>query len=93
MIDYIGMTFDFSVVGQVSITMDNCVNEILAECGVVVARTTPAAESLFAVREDAQKLTIEESKYFHSNVAKMLYLAKRVRPECLTAVAFLSTRV
>jgi hypothetical protein len=29
----------------------------------------------------------------HTHVAKILYLAKRVKPECLTAVAFLSTRV
>ena len=31
--------------------------------------------------------------FFHSYVAKMLYVAKRVRPDCLTAVSFLSTRV
>ena len=34
-----------------------------------------------------------EDKWFHTHVAKILYLAKRVKPECLTAVAFLSTRV
>ena len=34
-----------------------------------------------------------KAKWFHTHVAKILYLAKRVRPECLTAVAFLSTRV
>ena len=32
-------------------------------------------------------------KEFHSLVAKLLYLAKKSRPECLTAVAFLATRV
>ena len=30
---------------------------------------------------------------FHSRVAKLLYLAKRVRPDILTAIAFLSTRI
>jgi hypothetical protein len=35
----------------------------------------------------------EEVSYFRTYVAKMLYLAKRVRPECLTAVGFLTTRV
>ena len=29
----------------------------------------------------------------HRHVAKILYLAKRARPDCLTAVAFLATRV
>jgi hypothetical protein len=32
-------------------------------------------------------------KWFHTYVAKMLCLAKRVTPECLAAVSFLSTRV
>ena len=35
----------------------------------------------------------ESTKYFRTFVAKVLYVAKRVRPECLTAVSFLSTRV
>jgi hypothetical protein len=37
--------------------------------------------------------TEQRRKDFHSTVAKMLYLAKRTRPECLTAVAYLATRV
>ena len=32
-------------------------------------------------------------KFFRSYIAKLLYLAKRVRPECLVAVDFLATRV
>jgi hypothetical protein len=42
---------------------------------------------------DAPKATAAEAKWFHKYVAKMLYLAKRTRPEGLTVVAFLSTRV
>ena len=30
---------------------------------------------------------------FHSLVAKILYLAKRTKPECVTAISFLATRV
>ena len=30
---------------------------------------------------------------FHSLVSKILYLAKRTKPECLTAISFLTTRV
>ena len=91
-IDYIGMTFYFSVRGEVSLTMQNCINDILSGCGVTTGRATPAASVLFDVRS-ATKLGVAESKWFHTYVAKMLYLSKRVRPECLTAVAFLSTRV
>ncbi len=35
----------------------------------------------------------DEKEYFHSMVAKLLYLAKRVRPDTLTAISFLATRV
>jgi hypothetical protein len=87
------MTFDFTVPGEVSITMENCVSDILAECGVTAARATPAAETLFEVRADVRTASPAEAAYFHTYVAKILYLAKRVRPECLTAVSFLTTRV
>jgi len=52
---YIGMTFDFTVPGEVSITMENCVRDILSECGVTAPRATPAAETLFDVRSDVEK--------------------------------------
>jgi len=92
-VGYIGMTFDFRETGQVRVTMENCVNEILGDCGVKVVKKTPATEHLFHVREESPRVNENMSKWFHTYVAKMLYLAKRVRPECLTAVAFLSTRV
>ena len=40
-LDYVGMTFDFSSAGEVKITMENCVNEILAGCGVSKIASTP----------------------------------------------------
>ena len=55
-------------------------------------KSSPASANLFDVR-DAPKLSAAEAKRFHSNVAKILYLAKGVRPECLAAVGFLSTRI
>ena len=45
-VNYIGMTFDFIVPGQVSITMDNCERSLLSECGVWPLRATPAASTL-----------------------------------------------
>jgi hypothetical protein len=91
-IDYVGMTFDFTLSGQVSITMKNCVDDILASGGAQPSRTSAATSNLFEVR-DAPKVSASESAYFHTHVAKILYLAKRIRPDCLTAAAFLSTRV
>lgn len=91
-LDYVGMTFNFEVMGEVTVTMDACVENILSGCGVETTRATPASSFLFDVR-NAPKASVSESAWFHTHVAKLLYLAKRVRPECLTAVAFLATRV
>ena len=52
--------------------------------------------SLSRVRDrqvDSSVTSYISTQFFHTHVAKMLYLAKRVKPECLAAVAFLSTRV
>ena len=86
------MTFNHEVDEEVSVTMEHMVKELLKDCGELRARATPAAEVLFDVRETT-KLGEDESKFFHSKVAQALYLSKRVRPDCLTAVAFLTTRV
>ena len=91
-LNYVGMTYDFSVKGDVRITMLNCTQDILAGAGVLEPRRTPATTNLFDVR-DGPKASEDERKWFHTHVAKMLYLAKRVRAECLTAVSFLATRV
>lgn len=91
-IHYLGMTFDYTVPGQVAITMDGFIQDVLAECGVSPPRSTPACGTLFDTR-DAPKGSAADVKHFRTFVAKMLYLSKRVRPECLTPVSFLSTRV
>ncbi len=59
LIDYLGMPFEFILFGQVSITMDNCVQDILAECGMWPRRSKPVASTLFDRRE-APKVTAEE---------------------------------
>jgi Reverse transcriptase (RNA-dependent DNA polymerase) len=91
-VDYIGMTFDFTKEGEVSVTMDNCVNDILVGSGVTKRASSPATKNLFDVR-NAKKLSPQDAQFFHTYVAKLLYLAKRTKPECLAAVAFLATRV
>lgn len=92
-IDYVGMTFDYTTSGEVSVTMANMVADILQSSGVEVKKASPGTSMLFEVRDTAVKLCESRKQYFHSHVAKLLYLAKRVRPECLTAVSFLATRV
>ena len=64
----------------------------MTSSGVTKVASSPATKTLFDVR-DTKKLSHQDAQFFHTHVAKMLYLAKRVKPECLAAVAFLSTRV
>jgi hypothetical protein len=73
-LDYIGMTFDFIVPGQVSITMDNFERSILSEGGVWPLRSTPVASALFETR-DAPTATKEKVHFFSTFVAKLLQVA------------------
>ena len=41
---------------------------------------TPAADHLFDIRDNADKLDNDTSELFHSLVAKLLFLSKRARP-------------
>ena len=54
---------------------------------------TPAGDHLFTVNEDADRLSSDKAETFHHYVAKLLFAAKRTRPDIATAIAFLCTRV
>ena len=89
---YLGMSFDFSVGGSVRLSMSHYIVTLLAEYEVTGFAVTPAEEWLFDVR-DSELLSDAERESFHSAVAKLLFLSKRVRPDIQTAVSFLTTRV
>ncbi len=87
------MLFDFKEEGAVYVTMQGTVDETLKGYGVEKCCATPASDNLFVIR-DAPKVSEKEAIWCHSYVAKvLLYIAKRVKPECLTAVSFLTSRV
>ena len=90
-LDFLGMTFDFTTKGEVRVTMKRLVDEIIAGCGITRERATPATENLFDVR-DLPGLARKDHDYFRTFTAKLLYVCKRVKPEMLTAVSFLTTR-
>jgi hypothetical protein len=92
-LNYLGMVFDLSVPGEARVTMKGYVEELLASTGVTGGARTPATEGLFEQREDSQPVSEAEQKRFRRAVARMLYLAKRTRPDILTTVAYLATRV
>jgi hypothetical protein len=94
--EYLGMTLDFSNPGKVKIIMKEYIQGMLNEIpddmdGVAV---TPAPRHIFDVNEtNPVKLDEDKSVMFHHNVAKLLFLCKRAKPDIQTAVAFLCTRV
>ena len=89
---YLGMTFDFTCEGEVKITMEGYTESILSFYEVQGTVNTPALPNLFEII-DSPPLDGGEKAKFHSIVAKLLYLAKRTRPDILTTIAFLATRV
>jgi Reverse transcriptase (RNA-dependent DNA polymerase)/Zinc knuckle len=93
--DYLGMVFDYSSAGKVKISMQDYITKMLDELPPDMAgeAATPAAPYLFTVNETPDLLPTNLADFFHHNVAKLLFLCKRARPDIQTAVAFLTTRV
>jgi len=93
--EYLGMMLDFSMDGKVVVRMDDYIEKVLDEAPEAMdgEAATPAAEHLFHVNDEAEKLDAEMSDLFHSFTAKLLFLGKRGRPDIQTAIAFLCTRV
>ena len=72
--------------------MKKYIAELLLLADVKGTVATPATDKLYIISESAI-LDSERAEYYHSIVAKILYLSKRVRPDLLTALGFLTKRV
>jgi hypothetical protein len=92
-IDYLGMDFNYEVDGVVKISMPQMVASCIEDLEVTDTSRVPAAPNLFQIDGTSPLLEPKRKEQFHSIVAKMLYMSKRARPDILTAVAFLTTRV
>ena len=94
---YLGLTLDYTVRGQVHITMIDFLEELItafdkAEPKGGGTKTSAAPENLFKVDEDFEKLLQSNTMRFHNLVEKTLYATKRARPDTCTAVTVLTTR-
>lgn len=88
------MTLDYSVPGEVCISMPEYVKEVLSQMPVEGEASTPAANHLFEINtKNPIKLGKAEAEHFHHMTAKLLYLSKRAHPDIQLAVSFLTTRV
>jgi hypothetical protein len=95
---YLGITLDYTVHGQVKITMFDYIDEILTAFNKAEPKgggnnTSAAPESLFKVDESCEKIKQDKAVEFQNLVAKTLYSTKRARPDTCTAITFLTTRV
>jgi Reverse transcriptase (RNA-dependent DNA polymerase)/Zinc knuckle len=95
--DYLGMTIDFSTPSKVKFTMVDYIKNMLDELpnDMDGEMATPAAAHLFEVNPNSSEMLLDATTadMFHHNVAKLLFLCKRARPDIQTSVAFLCTRV
>jgi hypothetical protein len=93
--EYLGMTIDYSEDGMVKFTMYDYLEDIILEApgDMDGISATVASDHLFTVNGECEKLNPEIADYYHRTVARLLFAAKRARPDLQTAVAFLCTRV
>jgi hypothetical protein len=93
--EYLGMRFDYSVPGQVTVDMVDYMTKITEEFPFDVSKPvpTPAADNIFQVDESSPVLDQERAEIFHTFVAKALFACKRSRCDLQVAVAMLCTRV
>ena len=92
------MTLDYTVCGQVRITILSYIEEILTifrnvdpKCKGNKSSSTP--KNIFVVNEDCKKPDQGKVVEFHNLVAKTLYNTKRAKPYTCTDIAFLKTRI
>ena len=87
------MTLDYSEPGNVKIDMQEYIERLIKEFPILIegSAATPASEFLFKVNDAAALLDEKQAEQFHTNVAKLLFLCQRARPDIQVAVAFLTT--
>jgi hypothetical protein len=90
-LSYLGMQIEMKETGTV-IDMTFYVKELLEGVDVLV-RASLGTKFTFTIAENTMALAEVDRKVFHTKVAKLLFLSKRARPDILTVVSFLCTRV
>ena len=73
--------------------MEKFISDLLADNDVTGQAATPATADLFTIHESSPLLDDVTAFKFHSVVMAIAYASKRTKPETLTAIAFLTTRV
>jgi hypothetical protein len=95
--DYLGVDMEFNDDGTLEASMIMYLKNVISEFPEIITgkSATPAADHLFTIRDEKEAKPLEEEQAlaFHHTVARLLFMATRVRRDIQTAVAFLTTRV
>jgi hypothetical protein len=93
-IEYLGMTFDYSIEGEVMVNQIGFVNKLLDDCSDIVGESSsPHCAKLFEIDENSPLLNHKDQEKFHSRTQSLLYLCKRTRPNLQIDIGFLGRRV
>ena len=92
--EYLGVSLDLSSGKYCEMTMTKYIDDLVTDVAVEGERAaeSPASVGLFNIIV-SEKLQETERELFHRHVARLLYLATRVRPDILLPVTFLCSRV
>ena len=89
---YLGMNLDMSD-EYYSADMKGYIEKIVKDHGCEKESMYPATLDLMKDDENSKSLNEEEQKLFHSQTAKVLFIAKRTKLAILTAVSVLASKV
>jgi hypothetical protein len=89
------MDLTFGSKKELKVTMIPYLQEIIDEFpdDLGKAASTPAANHLFEESHNPILICVEKAKVFHHTVAKLLWAALQARPDLLTALSFLTSKV
>ena len=86
-IDYLGMELVKTESGDMIISMSIFINKLLREYDISTGMSTPSNDKLY----ESSGLSVDKTKY-KSLVAKVMYLATKIRYDILFTVSYLSTK-
>ena len=91
-IGHLGMRMQRMDNGDIHVDMETFTKHAVEVWGVPRTSRCPADGDLFETSDRDEPLDQQGRMDFHSAVARLLFLAKRVRPDISTAVSFLCSR-
>jgi len=89
---YLGMIVRMES-GKATLDMTYYVKKLLEAHNNLQPKATPGGKNTFVIKNGMEKLIEEKRRLFHTQVARLLYLSKRARPDIMTVTSFLCTRV